>query len=181
MFNMIIDESSSDTLNLDTTAMIAMVSELTHGLPKGRSKRPGIQSQFDEELRSPLKPQLDEIINEKRLVTCQESVDTFKTIIKDMAGPKETERAQGLLQRLIIVPSDVSNRFVTINRNKNVTDLTLKTFGVGDKLKVPTLTSNRSVAKSVMSQFDDFLVLFHPPRSLTELEILDSEAIRTHQ
>lgn len=84
MFYCIVSSSDipeTNALNLDITAMIAYVSALTNGQADFDFDEPILRDQAKWERQRPVKPVLDRVFKEKRLLCCQSAINDFKVVV----------------------------------------------------------------------------------------------------
>ncbi|KAL1487048.1 hypothetical protein MTO96_008352 [Rhipicephalus appendiculatus] len=144
-------------LNLDVSTMIACASALTNGRCHFRFRENVLTEQAESERRNPVRPALDELFADRKLVCCQSAYDDFSTIVKVMAGPCETEAAHRLL-------NDSRKRSKII-------------FGTGDRLKAVTVTANSGFLRAAKAQGADFVAFVHESRALTEAKEVNATPI----
>ncbi|KND03493.1 uncharacterized protein SPPG_00977 [Spizellomyces punctatus DAOM BR117] len=90
----------ADTLNLDVTTLIALVTDITHRLdtiPVAAFDIPSLQLQASQETRRPLLPTLRDMFHTRYLVTTSTALRKFVDILKVLGGPTEQLRAKNLI------------------------------------------------------------------------------------
>ena len=158
------------TLNLDITAMIAYVSALTNGQTNYVFKEPILTDQAKRERDNPVKPHLDTIFKDKRLICCESALKDFKTIVDTLGGPGEKTRASELLERRLhaVVPDVISDRIKKLELSGQIKARSIAIFGTGDALKVSTVSANEGFVRAAQGQGVHLAVLIHESRALTE-------------
>lgn len=162
-----VDES---TLNLDITAMIAYVSALTNGHTNYVFQEAILTDQAKRERYNPVKPELDSIFKDKKLVCCESAVNDFKTIVDTLGGDGEKERAHELLENKLhaVVPDIVSDRIKKLELSGKIKARSRSIFGTGDALKIVTVSANVGFVRAAQGQGVRLAVLIHESRALTE-------------
>ncbi|KAG0559089.1 hypothetical protein KC19_10G078300 [Ceratodon purpureus] len=167
-------------LNMDTTALVAIVSELTNGgaqqllnmSSEEREKRfPGmakfVYEQALVELDEPFMPQFERILSDKLPVICEYVYDEFTSIILTNGGPREKQRAQILLSQLKVLPNLSSSRVDALPVTGKIKPRHKLVFGSGDFLQAPTVTANMSFVRAVQQQGMALAIIQHQPCALT--------------
>ncbi|XP_026847845.1 UPF0415 protein C7orf25 homolog [Drosophila persimilis] len=162
--------TASNELNVDVTTMLAYVSALTNGHSHWVFKEPLLTDQAERERASPLKPQLEKILQGKRLVCCQLAYDAFQNILTIVGGPGERERAADFLKRITVYPDveKIPEEFSTIRFTANVNERSLKIFSFGMARQIFTVTSNKAFVRSAKMQGTNVPVFVHASVALTE-------------
>lgn len=168
-------------LNLDTTALVAIVSELTNGgavhllrmNTEEREKRfPGmakfVYEQALVELDEPFLFRFEEMLIGKLPVICEYVFDEFTSIILTNGGPREKQRAQILLSQLKVVPNLPATRVQALPETGKIKRRHKLVFGSGDFLQAPTVTANMSFVRAVQQQGVPLAIIQHQPCALTE-------------
>ncbi|XP_024376320.1 uncharacterized protein [Physcomitrium patens] len=163
-------------LNLDTTALVAMVSELTNGgaehlvnlSSEEREKRYPMMAKFVYEqalveLDEPFLPQFEEVFSDKLLVICEYVYDEFTSVILLNAGPREKLRAHVLFSQLKVVPNLPSARVNALPETGKIKPRHKLVFGCGDFLQAPTVTANMSFVRAVQQQGVPVAIIQHQP------------------
>ncbi|XP_068631201.1 UPF0415 protein C7orf25 homolog isoform X2 [Battus philenor] len=94
------------TLNLDVTAMMAYVSNMTNGHHNYVFKQEVLTQQAAWEAERPVKPILERLFQGKMLVCCRTAWDDFEKIMNTLGGPSEKTRTARLKEMVIIYPDD---------------------------------------------------------------------------
>ena len=164
-------------LNLDITAMIAYVSALTNGFSDYEFKEDILNQQADWERKKPVKPILDEIFREKKLITCQAAMEDFQMILNTLGGPGEKSRAQEFLQKIEIVPDQMSDIVHSLKTGGKVRERSKIIFGTGDSLKVVTVSANSGFVRAAQCQNINLAVITHESRALTESKMMTAKPL----
>ena len=82
------------TLNLDITAMIAYVSALTNGNTNCTFQEKILNQQAEWEKKKPVKPILEELFHDKKLITCQSAMNDFLSILQTLGGEMPRKNRQ---------------------------------------------------------------------------------------
>ncbi|KAG6556668.1 hypothetical protein Mapa_001609 [Marchantia paleacea] len=168
------------TINLDTTALIALVSEASNGgaerllsLPhedmvkRFSSMTAFIRKQAISELNRPLVPDIEEAIARREPVVSQYVLNEFNSIVSLVGGPKEKDRAKKLVQRLRVVQDAPSARVMALPLTGKIKSRHKVVFGTGDLLNVPTLTANMAFVRAARQKGMAIEIVEHRPRALT--------------
>jgi hypothetical protein len=155
-------------LNLDITAMIAYVSNLTNGRTNFDFKEKILSEQADWEQKSPVKPFLDQIFDNKALVCCESAKRDFDSIMQLVGGPMEQDRAALLSARISVVPDTKSDQFQKIDISGKIKERSCAIFGTGDALRLLTVTANSGFVRAAQGQGLNLAVILHESRALTE-------------
>ena len=162
------DRVDHHTLNLDITAMVAYVSALTNGHTQYEFQEFLMNQQAGWERSKPAKPLLDALFNDKSLITCQSAINDFQAILSTLGGPGEKTRAEKFLERVKVVPDQISDKVKNLKCGGKVRERSKVIFGTGDALKVVTVSANTGFVRAAQSQNIDLAVISHEPRALTE-------------
>ncbi|XP_023169819.1 UPF0415 protein C7orf25 homolog [Drosophila hydei] len=160
----------SNELNLDVTTLLAYVSALSNGGCHYVFKEPLLTEQAEKERESPVKPILDKIFKDKRLVCCQLANDAFQNILNVLGGPSERKLAEELMKRVTVYPDveTIPPEFSNIRFTAKVNERSLKIFSFGMDRKIFTVTSNKAFVRSAKMQGINVPVFVHASRALTE-------------
>lgn len=162
-----------NTLNLDITAMIAYVSNLTNGHCDIELKEPLLAEQARWERERPVNTILNPLFNGKNLICCETAKIAFETIIQTIGGPEEKTRAANLLNRVTTLPDDANRDddfFQSIKICGRIKPRSKIIFLFGHFLKAITVTANQGFIEAAKQQSFEPVVFLHEPRALTELK-----------
>jgi len=171
-----VDESK---LNLDITAMIAYVSNLTNGHADYVFQEKILTEQARWERENPVKPVLDQMFEDKELVCCESAYKDFKSIVDCLGGSEEKTRSDLLVSRLSIIPDLLSKQFQNVELCGKVKERSCAIFGTGDALKIITVTANSGFVRAARGQGINLAVLMHQSRALTEDKQKRAEKLST--
>lgn len=164
-----------DTLNLDITTLLAYVSALTNPPPEHEGyywqfKEPLLTEQSKWEVSSPVKPLLDSIFENRKLICCETARKSFTDIVDLLGGPNERERAKILMERVEVLPDveQVTGGLSDLNVGGRIKARSLKIFAFGLTHKAVTVTSNEGFCRAARMQGIDVPVFVHEARALTE-------------
>ncbi|KAG5674079.1 hypothetical protein PVAND_004066 [Polypedilum vanderplanki] len=159
-------------LNCDISTMLAYVSELSNGGSHYHFDEKLIQVQADVERKKPIKPILDAIFENKKLIACETAVKSFDEIINLLAGPNEKRRAEEFKKCLVIYSdSDIdSEKVLNIKLTSQIKERSRKIFAFGIVHKAITVTSNVGFIRA--ARMKNFVIpnATHSARALTELK-----------
>lgn len=155
-------------VNLDVTAMIALVSALTNGSCFYKFQEQILTDQTERERMNPLLPQLNKFLEGKELYACSLAISSFQTILDTLGGPKEKQRARELLSKVKEVCNEPSSRAHQLTPSARIKPRPKIVFGTGDMLQAVTVSSNGSFVRAAKEQGVEFSVFVHEPRALTE-------------
>lgn len=155
-------------VNLDVTAMIALVSELTNGCCHFKFQEQILTDQAERERKNPLLPQLNKFLEGKELYACTLAISSFKSILETLGGENEKQRGRELLSRVTEVVNNPSSRTEQLSSSARIKPRPKTVFGTGDELQAVTLSSNGSFVRAAKEQGIKFSVFVHEPRALTE-------------
>merc|ERR1719285_1629702 len=82
-----------------------------------------------------------------------------------------------LLAKAKIVP-DQRNSYIDNVKCSKLSEKNKIIFGTGHTLRIPTVTSNGKLIRSVMSLGVDLYVLTHPARPLTEKKSMEKQSMK---
>eukprot|EP00041_Stephanoeca_diplocostata_P019536 m.422583 g.422583 ORF g.422583 m.422583 type:complete len:451 (-) comp21329_c1_seq7:860-2212(-) len=160
------------TVNLDVSTMIVLVSEMTnsqqHVSPLGAFKDRVLRDMCAKERDAPVLPLLLPQLEGMRFIACSIAVASFKKIVFTMGGTKERERATKLLERIRIVPDEPSTRCTALRLSARIKENTRLIFGVGDHLRIRTVSANTGFVRSAASQGVRLSAITHDGRGLCE-------------
>lgn len=166
-------------INLDTTALVALVSGLSNGSAKNlvemseqdmnkRFKNTAnfMREQAESELEHPLVEDVISFLEGKKAMICDYAHEEFKNLISMCSGPNEKRRAECLLKRIMVVPNKPSVRVTGLPDTGKIKLKHKLVFGTGDHWQAPTLTANMGFVRAVTQTGMSLLVLEHRPRAL---------------
>lgn len=159
----------SSAVNLDITAMIALVSNVSHGDCHCAFSDDHLTSQAKDEREDPILPKLFLILQNKKIIVCETALNDFHTILIANGGPVEKQRARTLLSVVRCVDDNPSARSLALKNTARIKEHTKIIFGTGDSHGAVTLSANKGFVRA-SKQFGgvDFHVHLHSARSLTE-------------
>ncbi|KAG8092068.1 hypothetical protein GUJ93_ZPchr0012g21028 [Zizania palustris] len=173
---------SKDLMNLDTTALIAIVSGISNGgveklmsIPEAETRArfkcnyKFVIDQAHSELQSPVLVELGEAVDGKRCIICETVISEFKEIVSMCGGPEEKTRSSQLLKRLIAVPDSPSARMMDLPTTRKLAMKNKVVFGTGDHWRAPTLTANMGFVRAVSQSGMPLVTIEHRPRALIGL------------
>ena len=177
----------TNTVNLDVTTLIAMVSDISHRfatIPAEAFDSKPLVMQRAMEANSQILPALSKIFKGRKLVCCLAAFEKFREIVSTIGGPFEQSRAKylfpdkdlGIRTDLVrneveslgwsieVVPNKVPANFGT----KTLIDLNTNIFGTGNAMKISTISSNQGFKRSLEHAGGSESILIHEPRGLIE-------------
>ncbi|CAE7574442.1 unnamed protein product [Symbiodinium sp. KB8] len=157
--------TTADSINLDTTTLIALTSNLSHGQVGWTFKDAELEKQAAMEAEEPVLRQLASILGGRRLVVSSTALETYKELIEKMAGGYERKRADEIVAALTVAEAERPDGFLT---SRKVSEDMLKVIGVGLKHGIPTCMANTKAMRSIQDQRQGVHILQHMPRALTE-------------
>lgn len=142
------------TLNLDITTMLAYISSLTNGSSQWVFKEPILTEQAEKETAVPLKPILDDVFKNRKLICCESAYKSFQDIVNLLGGPNEKHRAKELTDRLEICEdvSEIPLELSALSFCGKIKERSLKIFAFGITRKAVTVTSNEGFIRSAKMQ-----------------------------
>ncbi|XP_046850841.1 UPF0415 protein C7orf25 homolog [Xenia sp. Carnegie-2017] len=155
-------------VNLDVTAMIALVSSMTNGSCHFQFEDQILTEQAEKEREKPVLTQLNAMLQGKEMFACSLAISSFRAILETLGGPNEKERARKLLRNVTEVHDDPSTRSKELLASASIKERPKIVFGTGDKLQAITVSSNGSFVRAAKEQGIEFAVFLHEPRALTE-------------
>lgn len=164
-------------INLDITALITLVSSVSHGQCYYHFNDKILNEQAEEERRNPVLPNLEAFLKGKELVMCKTAEKGFKSILSALGGEAENERARALLARVTIVPDNPSFRAKRLPETGKIKTRSKIIFGTGDSLRVVTVTANSGFVRAAEHKGVQFAVFIHSSRALTERKEKSAEII----
>jgi hypothetical protein len=166
-------------VNLDTTALVALVSELTNcgarALKQMTSEEREKQfpsmakfvvDQAQSELERPLLPEFQEILLHRLPIISEYVLDEFRSIVLANGGTCENQRAEELLGCLKVVPTMASVRVNALGETGKIKPRHKLVFGTGDFWQAPTLTANMGFVRAVHQTGMALAIIQHRPCAL---------------
>eukprot|EP00045_Choanoeca_perplexa_P018250 m.283950 g.283950 ORF g.283950 m.283950 type:complete len:406 (+) comp17763_c1_seq11:662-1879(+) len=154
-------------LNLDVSAIIAYVSDVSHGRTDPTLFVDShLERMAEEECREPVLPVLEAAMKDASLVTCETAWASFQHILSEIAGPRERERAAALQERIEVLPDAPYLAFDVVSDAKLSRSKVV--FGTAMTRKIPTLTANKSFLRSAAEKGLKCAAIVHGGRALTE-------------
>jgi hypothetical protein len=165
-------QAAPPPLNVDVPTMIAYVSELSNGGDIYHFDEKLLQEQAENERKEPIKPILDKIFDNKRLIACETAVKSFDEIVKLLGGPNEKRRAEEFKSRCEIIPDNDINtqEVINVELSAQVKERARKIFAFGIVHKAITVSSNCGFVRA--ARMKNFIIpnISHSARALTELK-----------
>lgn len=160
------------TLNLDVTAMMAYVSNMTNGHCNYVFKQEVLTQQSAWEAERPVKPILERLFKDKTLVCCRTAWDDFEKIISNLGGPMEIKRTEELKNMIRVFPDDYGGEDDFPRKNLKVRGhVRLRSkiiFNFGHRIKALTVSANEGFIRAAMQQGITYASFVHESRALTE-------------
>lgn len=160
------------TLNLDVTAMMAYVSNMTNGHCNYIFKQEVLTQQAAWEVERPVKPILERLFKDKTLVCCRTAWDDFEKIVTTLGGPMEIKRTQELKNIVKVYPDDYGGEDDYPRKNLKVRGhVRLRSkiiFNFGHRIKALTVSANEGFVRAAMQQGITYASFVHESRALTE-------------
>ncbi|VDD92272.1 unnamed protein product [Enterobius vermicularis] len=164
-----LEKRESSVLNLDITAVFALISALTHGDgAKFHFASSMLNDQARSERKSPVLPRLMKMMEGKKVIICRTAYDAVNNILSTVAGPEEMRRAEELFTRVEVVEDKLSERAKALKMSDKINERSKVIFGSGDYYKAVTLTANRHFVNAAAYQGLRFAVVLHDSRALSE-------------
>uniref|UniRef100_J3N3M1 DUF1308 domain-containing protein n=2 Tax=Oryza brachyantha TaxID=4533 RepID=J3N3M1_ORYBR len=173
---------SRELVNLDTTALVAIVSGISNGgverlmsIPEAETRArfkcnyKFVMDQAHSELQYPILVELGDAVDGKKCIICETVSSEFKEIVTMCGGPEEQIRASQLLKQLIVVPDSPSARMMDLPTTRKLAMKNKVVFGTGDHWRAPTLTANMGFVRAVSQSGMPLLTMEHRPRALIGL------------
>ncbi|PUZ38497.1 hypothetical protein GQ55_9G201500 [Panicum hallii var. hallii] len=173
---------SRELMNLDTTALVAIVSGISNGgvgklmaAPKEMTRArfkcnyKFVMDQAQSELQFPILLELGKAVEGKQCIICETVNSEFKEIVSMCGGPEEKTRARYLLKQLTIIPDSPSARMMDLPTTRKLAMKNKVVFGTGDHWRAPTLTANMGFVRAVSQSGMPLLTIEHRPRALIGL------------
>ncbi|CAL4942523.1 unnamed protein product [Urochloa decumbens] len=173
---------SRELVNLDTTALVAIVSGISNGgvgklmaVPEAENRArfkcnyKFVVDQAQSELQFPILVELGKAIEGKQCIICETVNLEFSEIVSMCGGPEEKARARHLLKQLTIVPDSPSARMMDLPTTRKLAMKNKVVFGTGDHWRAPTLTANMGFVRAVSQSAMPLLTIEHRPRALIGL------------
>ncbi|CAH1646991.1 unnamed protein product [Spodoptera littoralis] len=160
------------TLNLDVTAMMAYVSNMTNGHCNYVFKQEVLTQQAAWEVERPVKPILERLFKDKILVCCKTAWDDFEKIVTTLGGPMEIKRTQELKNVVKVYPDEYGGEDDYPRKNLKVRGhVRLRSkiiFNFGHRIKALTVSANEGFVRAAMQQGITYASFVHESRALTE-------------
>ncbi|CAN6298978.1 unnamed protein product [Urochloa humidicola] len=173
---------SRELVNLDTTALVAIVSGISNGrvgklmaVPEAVNRArfkcnyKFVMDQAQSELQFPILVELGKAIEGKQCIICETVNSEFSEIVSMCGGPEEKTRARHLLKQVTIVPDSPSARMMDLPTTRKLAMKNKVVFGTGDHWRAPTLTANMGFVRAVSQSGMPLLTIEHRPRALIGL------------
>ncbi|XP_053670601.1 UPF0415 protein C7orf25 homolog [Anopheles nili] len=159
-------------LNVDVTTLIAYCSAMTNGSAQWEFKQPLLSEQARWERDKPVKPVLERLFEEKRLICCQTAYDSFSDILTILGGEQEKARAKELFQRVQVLPDvpleQAPKELQSLKLGGKIRPRSLQVFAFGLFHRAVTVTSNEGFTRAAKMQGLEVPVFLHDARALTE-------------
>lgn len=140
-------------LNLDVSALLAYVTNMTNGYDHFVYREPLLTQQAEMERKNPVKPILEKLFQDKDLIVCRTAYQNFMNIIDVIGGTKETLRAKELLSRVQIVDDVPTGRIMErLSLGGKIKDRSRLIFATGENLKSITVSANEGFVRAARMQ-----------------------------
>lgn len=159
-----------DRANLDVTTLILLVSNVCNGSADIPLTDTVLTQQALDEQMNPSLPVISQFLHNKHLYVCQTALHDFQSIVNIVGGPTERQRAAKLLDRVMVVPDQPSDRSLSLPVTSTIRPRARTVFGTGDNLKAVTTTANAGFVRAAAQAGVDFVTFLHPARALTEVK-----------
>ncbi|CAH2067060.1 unnamed protein product [Thlaspi arvense] len=167
-------------INLDTTALVALVSGITNGCAERIVGMPeiGLDEKFkgntvfviaqaESEIEKPVLVKMGAVLSGKRGIVCKSVLSEFKELVSMYAGTNEKRRAVQLLNRLMVVNDNPTERVMGLPTTRKLAMKNKTVFGTGDRWGAATLTANMAFVRAVAQSGMSLSTIDHSPRALT--------------
>ena len=150
--------------------MLAYLSAMTIGSCDWEYVEPVLNQLATLERNSPVKPILDSIFKDKRLICCVSASKGFNEIIETLGGCGERQRAEEFTKRIEVLPDselpeDMQHR---LQIGGKIKPRSLAIFSFGICQKALTVTANEAFIRSSRMQGIDIPSFVHEARPLSE-------------
>ncbi|KAL0832597.1 hypothetical protein ABMA28_000795 [Loxostege sticticalis] len=166
------DHAEIDTLNLDVTAMMAFVSNMTNGHCNYVFQQEVLTQQSAWEAERPVKPVLERLFEGKTLVCCKTAWDDFEKIVNTLGGDMEKKRTAELRDMIKVFPDDYGESDDYPRKNLKVRGhVRLRSkiiFNFGHRIKALTVSANEGFVRAALQQGVTYATFIHESRALTE-------------
>ncbi|XP_076242081.1 UPF0415 protein C7orf25 homolog isoform X1 [Calliopsis andreniformis] len=158
-------------LNLDVSALLAYVTNMTNGYDHFIYREPLLTQQAEMERKRPVKPILEKLFENKELIVCQTAYENFMNIIDVIGGPMERLRAKELLNKVRIVDDIPTGRIMErLSLGGKIKDRSRLVFATGENMKSITVSANEGFVRAARMQGIECTAFLHEPRSLSEIK-----------
>lgn len=149
-------QNEINLVNLDITTLLAYVSAMTNGSCNWIYKEPLLTEQAKWEKLKPVKPFMDELFSNKKIICCETAINSFNEILNMLGGPTEKERANEFLKKITVLPdikeSETPEEFHCIKIGGRIKPRSFQIFAFGVYHKALTVTSNEGFVRSMKMQ-----------------------------
>ncbi|XP_045766089.1 UPF0415 protein C7orf25 homolog isoform X1 [Maniola jurtina] len=166
------EHADINILNLDVTAMMAYVSNMTNGHCNYVFQQKVLTDQAAWEAERPVKPILEQLFEGKTLVCCRTAWDDFLKIINTLGGPMEKQRTADLKERVTVYDDDYGGQDDYPRQSLKVRGhVRLRSkiiFNFGHRIKALTVSANDGFVRAAAQQGVTYATFIHESRALTE-------------
>ncbi|CAG9559848.1 unnamed protein product [Danaus chrysippus] len=166
------DHRDLNILNLDVTAMMAYVSNMTNGSCNYIFQQPVLTQQAEWEAERPVKPILEKLFENKTLVCCRTAWDDFEKIVNTLGGPNEKRRTLELKEMVRVYEDDYGGEDDYPRQNLKVRGhVRLRSkiiFNFGHRIKALTVSANEGFVRAAAQQGVTYATFILESRALTE-------------
>ncbi|XP_045446776.1 UPF0415 protein C7orf25 homolog [Melitaea cinxia] len=166
------DHLDINVLNLDVTAMMAYVSNMTNGYCRYVFKQDVLTQQAAWEAERPVKPILEKLFAGKTLICCKTAWNNFEKIVQTLGGPLEKKRAAELKDLVTVYEDCYGGEDDYPRQNLKVRGhVRLRSklvFNFGHRLKALTVSANDGFVRAAAQQGVTYATFIHESRALTE-------------
>ena len=155
-------------LNLDVSTLICLVSNLCHGHCHGSFQQGVLEDLAQQEREAPLLPTLLAFMKDKEWYVCRTAYNSFTKNLAIIGGPEEKERGRKLLEKITIIPDNVSEEVAQLKCSSKIKPRTKIVFGTGHSFHAITVSANNKFVRSVSNQGLNIAVYIHASRALSE-------------
>lgn len=145
-------------LNLDVSALLAYVTNMSNGYNNYIYREPLLTQQAEMERKHPIKPILENVFRDKELIVCRTAYNNFMNIIDVIGGPKETQRAHEMLKKVRIVDDVTTGRIMELRLGGKIKARSRLIFATGESMKSITVSANEGFVRAARMQVNIFIM-----------------------
>lgn len=173
-------DEENEKVNFDITTVIVMISDITNDnnnavdalgdKSKWKNANYKIYEQISNEMKDPLLPKLNNILEGMEWVMVKSAYQRLEEIVCELGNISEKKRHEIFCQKVTVIDDDPSDTFIKLKNIRIWSTININIFGTSDKYNYFTTTANLRIASHLKDMKNKKQIFFdiqpHRSRSL---------------